>query len=87
MGKSRRWMYLLFDNPEVSLDVVLEIGKIIHRDFSADIKALQSLPQQLLEPNDNLYQTGIHTAEYWKNKYLDLLEQHMALLKKLGNNS
>lgn len=30
MGKSRRWMYLMFENSMVSLDVVLQIGKLIH---------------------------------------------------------
>ena len=28
LGKSRRWMYLMFDNSNVSLDLVLQIGKI-----------------------------------------------------------
>ncbi len=27
LGKSRRWMYLMFENNTVSLDIVLQIGK------------------------------------------------------------
>ncbi len=27
LGKSRRWMYLMYNNSTVSLDLVLQIGK------------------------------------------------------------
>ena len=27
LGKSKRWMYLIFENNTVSLDIVLQIGK------------------------------------------------------------
>jgi plasmid maintenance system antidote protein VapI len=42
LGRSRRWMYLIFDNSNVSLDLVLQIGKIIHHDFSDSIKELST---------------------------------------------
>ena len=28
LGKSRRWMYLLFENTAVSIELILQIGKI-----------------------------------------------------------
>lgn len=34
MKKSRRHIYNLFENPYLSLDEILQIGKIIHYDFS-----------------------------------------------------
>ena len=36
LGKSRRWMYLLFDNPNIPIDLILQIGKIIYHDFSLE---------------------------------------------------
>ena len=42
VGKSRQWVYLLFQNPNVSLNVVIQIGKIIYHDFSGEIKGLTS---------------------------------------------
>jgi hypothetical protein len=33
MGKTRQWLYLLFENPNVSLDHMLEIGKIIYHNL------------------------------------------------------
>ena len=38
LGKSRMWMYLMYNNSTVSLDLVLQIGKLIHHDFSDSIK-------------------------------------------------
>ena len=45
LGKSRRWMYLLFENTNVSLDVILQIGEVIHYDFSQEIKELKPTSQ------------------------------------------
>lgn len=76
MGKSRRWVYLLFENPTVSIDTILQIGSIIHYDFTDEIETLK--PHFL---ND----TGLDYSKeeaYWKNKYLKLLEEYNELLKK-----
>lgn len=76
MGKSRRWVYLLFENPTVSIDTVLQIGTIIHYDFSDEIETLK--PYVLNEAP-----TSCSKEEtYWKNKYLKLLEEYNELLKK-----
>ena len=86
LGKSRRWMYLLFENTNVSLDVILQIGEIIHYDFSQEIKELKSTSQIV---NDNLSPYGSATqkdVEYWKNKYLSLLEEYNQLLKEMRGN-
>jgi plasmid maintenance system antidote protein VapI len=81
IGKSRKWMYLMFENSNVSLDLVLKIGKTIHYDFTADFKELSSsariksevfVDSEEQEPN----------AEFWKNKYLKLLEEYNLLLKQ-----
>ena len=83
LGKSRRWMYLLFDNATVSLDIILQIGEIIHYDFSQEIKELKAASQLV---NDNLvpYGTTIQKdVDYWKNKYLSLLEEYNQLLKEM----
>ena len=76
LGKSRRWMYLMFENSNVSLDLVIKIGKVIHYDFSEEIKELNTTPVTnsiVKEEND---------VEFWKNKYLKLLEEYNELLKK-----
>jgi predicted transcriptional regulator len=53
MGKSRRWVYLLFENPTVPIEIILQIGSIIHYDFSSEIELLKSNPQVSNEPKTN----------------------------------
>jgi transcriptional regulator with XRE-family HTH domain len=80
LGKSRRWVYLLFENRAVSLDLILQIGHIIHVDFSQAIKEFSPLTTSQ-EPG-TVYRLEEHEASYWKNKYLNLLEEYNSLLKK-----
>lgn len=81
LGKSRRWMYLMFENNNVSLDIVLQIGKIIHYDFTEEIKEFNPYQNAINEPVAD-YQKDELQSEYWKNKYLKLLEEYTEILKK-----
>jgi predicted transcriptional regulator len=78
IGKSRRWVYLLFENATVSIDIMLQIGKIIHYDFTEDLHTFGKNLYLRSEP-PNPYITD---EDYWKNKYLKLLEEYNDLLKK-----
>ena len=80
LGKSRRWMYLLFENSNVSLDIVLQVGKIIHHDFTNEIKEIES-SIKAVNYSDIDYGKESLSAEYWKNKYLKLLEEYHEILK------
>lgn len=80
LGKSRKWMYLMFENSNVSLDLILQIGKIIHHDFSNDIKEFNNT--SLIQKHTTFLQDNEeNTLEYWKDKYLKLLEEYNQLLK------
>ncbi len=80
LGKSRRWMYLMFDNTQVDIETVISIGNIIHHDFSDEIKELGAMNNSSFADPDNPYNN--QTKEYWKNKYLKLLEDYNELLKR-----
>lgn len=80
LGKSRRWMYLMFDNSTVSLDLVLQIGKIIRHDFSDSIKELSTSLKVNASPTT--YEKEEISADYWKDKYLKLLEEYKEILKR-----
>jgi predicted transcriptional regulator len=80
LGKSRRWMYLMFENNTISLDLVMQIGKIIHYDFTSEIKEFSLSPTTLNELSTT-YKNEEPSSEYWKNKYLKLLEDYSELLK------
>ncbi len=81
LGKSRRWMYLMFENSNVSLDLVLKIGKIIHYDFTNEIKEL-GISTKFKNEMNSTFENEESSSEYWKNKYLKLLEEYNELLKK-----
>jgi len=80
LGKSRRWIYLMFENNSVSLDLVLQIGKIIHYDFASEIKEF-SPTQKLYKDSSINSELEEESIEFWKNKYLKLLEEYNELLK------
>ena len=80
MGKTRQWLYLLFDNPNVSIDIVLEIGKIIHYDFNSEIEIFNN--SQLLSDNSATYNEN--SVEHWKNKYYQLLEENHQLYLRIS---
>ena len=82
MGKSRRWIYNVFETPDLSIDLILEFGKILHYDFSQDIPQIKNAKSVF---NDISLQYGEESLEYWKNKYYQLLEEHNELLKSKKN--
>ncbi len=86
LGRSRNWIYQLFDKNNVSIDIVLAIGDIIHYDFSKDIDILN--PENL--NNSESIQKGVYNANSnpidWKSKYLNLLEDYLELLKNINGN-
>jgi hypothetical protein len=85
LGKSRRWIYNAFENPMLSIELILEIGKLIHHDFSGEIDGILRPPQISSDPPASYgIETDNHSAEYWKNKYLLLLEKYNELLEGRG---
>jgi hypothetical protein len=90
LGKTTRWMYYTFENPDVSLDHIVKIGKIIHHDFSGELNEYTTFfEKKLTGDNFNVPVTFFaieKNADYWKDKYLELLEKYNALLaEKLEN--
>src|SRR3989344_3069710 len=86
LKKSRKWVYDCFDNKSLSFDVILAVGKIIHHDFSKEFPQLSETKStkkiQILAESRSKYSLDDNSAEYWKNKYLHLLEEYNLLLIK-----
>jgi plasmid maintenance system antidote protein VapI len=80
LGKSRRHLYNLFEDPHLSLDTILQIGKILYHDFSHEIpeiiqgKFIVNEPEKTYVPED---------VTYWKDKYYALVDEHLAVVKQL----
>jgi len=70
--RSRRFVYIMFDKQDVPLDYMIKIGEAINHNFFEETKSSHNdIP--------HLYQK----EEYWKDKYIALLEEHNELLKSL----
>ena len=81
LGKSRRWMYLLFENTAVSIELILQIGKIIYHDFSLDFPEIIQGKKVTNEP-ENKGHAIKEEVSFWKEKYFTLLEEYNALIKQ-----
>ena len=86
LGKSRRWIYNAFENPHLSIDHILEIGRIIHHDFSEEIEELKRYRQVSSDVENRYFPPDENSVDYWKSKYLLLLEKYNELLEKRINN-
>ncbi len=84
IGKSRRWVYLMFENNSVSLDVILQIGTIIHHNFTKEIEEFEPIKKAFDKSNKS--ENDDFSVENWKNKYLQLLEEYNVLLKEKLNS-
>jgi hypothetical protein len=67
--KSRRFIYLIFDNKDVPLHLMRSVCEAIKHPFTRDMF------EDKLELEEEL------PKDYWKDKYLKLLEEHNSLLK------
>lgn len=88
LSRSRRWIYNAFENPNVSIEYILEIGKIIHHDFTDDISELKKYrtmtSEVLTEEKTQKERNCEDSTEFWKNKYLGILEKYNILLERKG---
>ena len=72
----------MFDNSQVDIESIISIGKIIHHDFSDEIKELSVVNPDSFTESEAKYNK--QNKDYWKNKYLKLLESYNELLKKIN---
>lgn len=82
LGKSRRWIYDAFQNANLSIDYILEIGKIIHHDFRGDITELSYYVYPDAVTVADKGPEDEQSVTFWKDKYLALLEKYNELLEK-----
>ena len=81
---SRRHLCNLFQKYNIDNETILEIGKIINHDFSGEIKGLTiSIAEEPIEKYTTQADKNREEVNFWKNKYISLLEEHKLLLEKI----
>ncbi|WP_423148845.1 hypothetical protein [Rubrolithibacter danxiaensis] len=79
LNVNRRTLYYWFNKKYVRVDVMHEIGKIIHRDFSDTFIPARSGSSM----NETRTSGNINPdINYWKDKYRNLLDKYENLLQK-----
>jgi plasmid maintenance system antidote protein VapI len=91
IGVSRRHLYNLFENRDMSNELVYKIGKAIHYDFTSDLKLSGKKGDLFLKEFETSEdpESSYNSAEYWRGRYMELagkfdkLEaKYIKLLKK-----
>jgi AcrR family transcriptional regulator len=80
----RRSLYNWFEQKDLKIDAIARIGYVLGYDFGAEFPELQSL-QKIVDNNksrDAITNDLSEDSEYWKSKYIALLENYNELLTK-----
>ncbi|TNE54610.1 MAG: hypothetical protein EP338_07260 [Bacteroidetes bacterium] len=79
IGKSRRWLYLMFENEHAPLDYVFLIGRVIEHDFTKELVELKYMVDRFDFQKEKVDSEQDYL--YWKVKYYELLEETYQLLR------
>ena len=86
LKKSRQFVYNIFGNPNVPVDIIVLIGKITHHDFSQEFKDLIVAPRKykVVPSTETLNEDDQNNdANHWRTKYLEVLEKYNQLLQEV----
>ena len=86
LKKSRQFVYNIFGNPNVPVDIIVLIGKITHHDFSQEFKDLIVAPKKykVVPSTETLNEDDQNNdANHWRTKYLEVLEKYNQLLQEV----
>jgi predicted transcriptional regulator len=78
IGVQRRTMYNWFSTKDLNVDIMQRISKVIVYDFGQPESAPAIVVPNILEVANDL--VTIKNEEYWKDKYIDLLERYSSIL-------
>lgn len=83
---TRRSVYNWFNQPRLKQQIIRKIGDALQHDFSAEFPELfasrdfQRVPE--IRTNKETLNEEKGRANYWKDKYIDVLEEYNELLAK-----
>lgn len=89
---SRRTIYNWFEQENLNLQIILEVGEIIGHDFRAELpENLINNNRHLLSAEDTSLVKSVdvdnNSVYFWMNKYISLLEKYNDLLNLISENS
>ncbi|ETZ22038.1 helix-turn-helix transcriptional regulator [Pedobacter sp. V48] len=82
MHVNRRTLYNWFKQRKLHTDVIIEIGKAINHDFSADFQNDFRGLGSVSAYKDESSSSHSDSVYYWMEKYISLLEDYKKLVQK-----
>ena len=79
LNLSRKTIYNYFENPDLEDYIVKRFEHVLHTNILSTDE-FTGLLTEIRERYDRI--ENDNTSQFWKNKYLDLLERYSALLEK-----
>lgn len=86
VGYDRTTVYRHFAKPDLEFPILLKYGKALNHDFSVDFPELLNYFNKVQEPmaaySVATLAEALKERDFWKDKYISLLEKHNALILK-----
>ncbi|MEJ6981376.1 helix-turn-helix domain-containing protein [Pedobacter sp. P351] len=76
---SRRSIYNWFTQESLSREIIYKIGEVLHHDFSVEFPDMfdsSTLVNTQIDGNNSAAINELESVNYWRNKYINLLEKH-----------
>ncbi|HUH18092.1 transcriptional regulator [Albibacterium sp.] len=80
----RSTIYRMFDKADISIEFLLKIGKVINKDMSIFFpEIIQTIQESTIDYSSlKSYSELLDESNYWKDKYIDVLEKYNSLLNE-----
>lgn len=85
-GYTRSSYYKHINDPDLPYSTLIKYGRALNYDFKADIP---DMPEYMMEEpvedydKELTFEEAKRSIEYWKNKYIDLLERYNGVMEEL----
>lgn len=87
LNVSRRSVYNWFTQENLSLNIISKIGEVLDHDFSTDFPELaetsaRKISSYNFRDGEISDEASLNSVQYWRDKYIDLLEKHNDFLSR-----
>jgi|SRR5690606_30499506 len=84
LGVDRSTIYRMFDKADISIEFLLKIGKVINKDMSIFFpEIIQTIQESTIDYSSlKSYSELLDESNYWKDKYINVLEKYNSLLNE-----
>lgn len=83
---NRTTVYRHFTKSDLEFSILVKYGRALNHDFTVEFPEMQNYFSSIQEPinaySNHTLAEALKERDYWKDKYISLLEKHNALIAK-----